>query len=195
MAFLIKLVPRQDESAWRTAKRLVEALLGRPVEPTYYDRLRQRENSLHNRFTGEFSRQDKTPYFIFREAIMTPSGTPCTAPPWGTVSALNLNTGKKLWDVPLGTMIPARHTGSINLGGPIVTAGGLVFTGASTESYIRAFDSASGQELWKDELPVPAQATPMTYMVGGKQFVVICAGGHGQLGTKLGDSVVAFALK
>ena len=91
-------------------------------------------------------------------------------------------------------MIAGQKTGSVNLGGPIVTAGGIVFTAASAEPYIRAFDSSTGKELWKGELPAPAQATPMTYSVQGKQYIVICAGGHGLLGTQLNDSVVAFAI-
>jgi quinoprotein glucose dehydrogenase len=195
VAFLVKLVPRNDEiNYWQLGANLLRRLFDQPTVPSAAERLILQERALRNRFTGEFSRQDQTPYFVYREAIMTPGGLPCTAPPWGTLSALNLNTGQKAWDMPLGTMIPGQSTGSINLGGPIVTAGGLVFTAASTESYLRAFDSATGQELWKGQLPVPAQATPMTYMAGGRQYVVICAGGHGQLGTKVGDSVIAFAL-
>ena len=82
----------------------------------------------------------------------------------------------------------------MNLGGPIVTAGGLVFTAAAMDNRLRAFDADTGQELWAFELPAGGQATPMTYSVGGKQYLVIAAGGHGKLGTKLGDYVVAFTL-
>jgi quinoprotein glucose dehydrogenase len=85
--------------------------------------------------------------------------------------------------------------GSINLGGSIVTAGGLVFIGAARDNYLRAFNVENGEELWKGELPAGGQATPMTYQAGGKQFVVIAAGGHGRLPTKRGDYVVAFALQ
>jgi quinoprotein glucose dehydrogenase len=105
-----------------------------------------------------------------------------------------LKTGKLRWESPLGEMKPGAKTGSPNLGGPIATAGGLVFTAAAMDTYLRAFDAETGAELWKGELPASAQATPMTYEVNGKQYVVICAGGHGKLGTKMGDSVVAFAL-
>ena len=77
----------------------------------------------------------------------------------------------------------------------MLTAGGLVFTAAVAEPALRAFDLKNGKELWKAELPASAQATPMTYSVGGKQYVLICAGGHGKLGSKMGDSVVAFALE
>ncbi len=196
VAFLVKLVPRNEQvNYWQLGANLIRRIFDKPTVPSYAERLFQQERALRNRFTGEFSLQAQTPYLVYREAIMTPGGLPCTVPPWGTLSALNLNSGEKVWDVPLGTMIPGQKTGSINLGGPIVTAGGLVFTAASTEPYLRAFDSRSGQELWKGELPVPAQATPMSYVAGGRQYVVICAGGHGQLGTKVGDSVVAFSLK
>ena len=80
------------------------------------------------------------------------------------------------------------------MGGTAVTAGGLVFTAASEESLLRAFDSSTGEELWTGALPVPAQATPMTYTYKGKQYVVIAAGGHGLFGTQTGDAVVAYAL-
>jgi quinoprotein glucose dehydrogenase len=190
VAFMVKLIPHDNGGF---LSQLFKRLTGTD-DSAYIMTLVREQQNLKNRFTGEFSRQDKTPYFIYREAIMSESGLPCTPQPWGAVSALNLNTGKKAWEAPLGTMINGQHTGSINLGGPIVTAGGLVFAAASTDPYLRAFDSASGRELWKGELPVPAQATPMTYFVSGKQYVVICAGGNGQLRTKLGDSVVAFAL-
>jgi len=131
---------------------------------------------------------------MYREPLFSHSGLPCNAPPWGTVTAMSLTTGKRLWEVPLGSMVSEKNLGSINLGGPIVTAGGLVFDGAAMDTYLRAFDIESGKEIWKAELPASAQATPMTYSIHGKQFVVICAGGHGKLGTKQGDAVVAFAL-
>ena len=94
----------------------------------------------------------------------------------------------------LGMFAKSSEWGSINLGGSVVTAGGLVFIAAAMDTYLRAFDIETGKELWKAELPASAQAAPMTYQVGGKQYLVICAGGHGKLGTKMGDYVVAFAL-
>jgi quinoprotein glucose dehydrogenase len=193
VAFVARLVPREIALSTRVMDR-IGALFGKNTQGADLERIARQEQTLTNRFTGEFSRQDKTPYFVYREALMTDKGMPCTPTPWGTTSALNLKTGQKAWDVPLGTMVPGQQTGSINLGGPMVTAGGLVFTGASTQPLLRAFDAASGKELWSGELPFPAQATPMTYQAGGRQFVVISAGGHGQLGTKVGDTVVAFAL-
>jgi quinoprotein glucose dehydrogenase len=104
--------------------------------------------------------------------------------------------------MPLGTTAdmvkdPAHIlAGTPNLGGPIVTAGGLTFIASAMDNYLRAFDTETGNELWKGRLPAGGQATPMTYLAGhdGKQFVVISAGGHGKLGTKLGDSVIAYSL-
>jgi quinoprotein glucose dehydrogenase len=151
-------------------------------------------NREQNRMKGEFARQTGTPYGMYREPFLGPKGTPCTPPPWGTTTALDLYTGKKAWEVPLGSYSKELSTGTINLGGPIVTAGGLVFTAAATDNYLRAFDAQTGREIWKYELPASAQATPMTYSMNGKQYVVIAAGGHGKLHTKQGDSVVAFAL-
>jgi quinoprotein glucose dehydrogenase len=119
--------------------------------------------------------------------------------------AVDLKTGEVLWDVPLGTVrdlapipIPLK-LGVPNLGGPLVTEGGLVFIGAAMDDYIRAFDTGSGEELWKARLPAGGQATPMSYSITdstgrARQFVVIAAGGHGRAGTKLGDSLIAYAL-
>jgi quinoprotein glucose dehydrogenase len=131
---------------------------------------------------------------MFRTPLLAPSGLPCNPPPWGTVAAVDLFSGKKVWDVPLGSWIPGMNTGTITLGGPMVSAGGLVFTAAAMDNYLRAFDSETGKELWKFELPASGQATPMTYTLKGKQYVVIAAGGHGKLGTKQGDYVIAFTL-
>jgi quinoprotein glucose dehydrogenase len=147
-----------------------------------------------DRLHGEFARQTGAPFALFRTPLLAPSGLPCNAPPWGTVAAVDLFTGNKVWDVPLGSYLPGMSTGTITLGGPMVTAGGLVFTAAAMDNYLRAFDSETGKELWKSELPAGGQATPMTYTWDGRQFVVISAGGHGKLGTKQGDYVVAFAL-
>jgi quinoprotein glucose dehydrogenase len=147
-----------------------------------------------NRMTGEFARQTGTPYGMYREPFLSPKGTPCTPPPWGTTTAVDLYTGKKAWEVPLGSYSKELPTGTINLGGPIVTAGNLVFTAAATDNYLRAFDAGTGKEIWKYELPASGQATPMTYSSGGKQYLVIAAGGHGKLRTKQGDYVVAFTL-
>lgn len=148
-----------------------------------------------DRLHGEFARQTGAPYAMFRTPLLSPSGLPCTPPPWGTVAAIDLFDGKKAWDVPLGSFVPGRNTGTITLGGPMATAGNLVFTSASMDDYLRAFDAETGSELWKYQLPAGGQATPMTYSIGGKQYLVIAAGGHGKLGTKQGDYVLAFTLR
>ena len=147
-----------------------------------------------NRMEGEFARQTGAPYAMYREPFLSPKGTPCTPPPWGTTTALDLFSGKKVWDVPLGSYSTELQTGTVNFGGPIVTAGGLVFTAGAVDNYLRAFDAENGNEIWKFGLPASAQATPMTYTVNGKQYLVIAAGGHGKLGTKQGDYLLAFAL-
>ena len=147
-----------------------------------------------NRIFGEFGEQAGAPYGLYRTFLLSPDKTPCNPPPWGTTEAVDLFSGKTVWDVPLGTMIPGQHTGSLNLGGPMITAGGLVFTSAAMDLYLRAFDIETGSELWKYQLPAGGQATPMTYTFNGKQYVVIAAGGHGKLQTRQGDYVLAFAL-
>ena len=154
----------------------------------------ERQTGRNNRLSGEFASQRGAPYGLYRQPLLSPKGAPCNAPPWGTVAAVDLFSGKKVWDVPLGSYSPEAKTGTINLGGAIVTAGGLVFTAAGQDGNLHAFDADTGQELWVYPLPAGGQATPMTYSVGGKQFLVIAAGGHGKLGTKQGDSVLAFAL-
>ncbi len=150
----------------------------------------------------EIAPQTGTPFGMQRGLLISPLGTPCNPPPWGQLHAIDLATGAIRWEVPLGTTrdlapVPiGLALGTPNMGGPIVTAGGLVFIGAAMDDYLRAFDVASGRELWKGRLPAGGQATPMTYRLGEdrRQYVVIAAGGHGKMGTRLGDSLVAFAL-
>jgi quinoprotein glucose dehydrogenase len=142
----------------------------------------------------ETSPQRGTPYLLMRRAILAPDGTPCAPQPFGSVVALNLNSGAKLWSVPHGSLNDWTR-GSHGVGGVIVTAGGLVFAASTNDALLRAYDAVSGAELWQAPLPAVAEATPMTYTVHGRQFVVIAAGGHGSLGgRKLNDTVVAFAL-
>jgi quinoprotein glucose dehydrogenase len=140
-----------------------------------------------------------TPYeFAGYERWRDPDGYPAVKPPWGTLSAIDLNTGEYRWRITLGehpelTAKGIAPTGTEQYGGPIVTAGGLVFIGATTDAKIRAFDGTTGEKLWEATLPAPAFATPSTYMIDGRQYVVIAAGG-GKLGTPSSDTYVSFAL-
>jgi quinoprotein glucose dehydrogenase len=147
----------------------------------------------------EFASMRGTPYGMRRDLLRSPLGLPCTAPPWGALVAVDVAHGRIAWRVPLGTLgdmaWPLRLVhGAPAIGGPIVTGGGLVFVGAAADDYLRAFDIGTGRELWKGRLPAGGQATPMTYVLDGRQYVVIAAGGHAGLGTTRGDSLVAFAL-
>jgi quinoprotein glucose dehydrogenase len=144
---------------------------------------------------GEVSPNSGAPYQIYRRVLQDGDGHPCTPAPWGATTALNLNTGTKEWEKPLGTLVEGKHTGTVNFGAPVITAGGLIFTAGSSQPLLFAIDKSTGELVWQGQLPVPAQSTPMTYEMHGRQFVVVDAGGHGGLGTPLGDSVVAFALK
>jgi len=153
-----------------------------------------RRISLRAAFGDDHSAQELAPYSLFRHPIVDHHGVSCAPEPWGTLAALNLQTGQMAWEQPHGTQIAGKQTGSPSLGGIIVTAGGLVFSAGTREPLLRAYDAATGKELWEGELPVPAQATPMTYEVNGRQFVVIAAGGSGLWGTKQGDAVVAFGV-
>lgn len=128
-----------------------------------------------------------------------PEGYPANKPPWGTLNCLDLNTGKLIWQVPLGEYPELaaeglRHTGTENYGGAIVTAGGLVFVSGTRDNKIRAFDKATGRELWAATLPFAGSAAPATYQWAGRQYVVIPATGVQHLGTPTGDAWVAFAL-
>jgi quinoprotein glucose dehydrogenase len=143
-----------------------------------------------------------TPYVVTRSFLSSMVGAPCNEPPWGVLTAIDIATGEHLWEVPLGStrdMAPWPlwfEIGVPNQGGPITTASGLVFIAATTDDFIRAFATETGEKLWQARLPAGGQATPMTYRLrpDSRQFLVIAAGGHGLLETTPGDSVVAFAL-
>ena len=157
------------------------------------------------RLSGDFEYhpQPGTPYGMVRRFLLGPkTHLPCTPPPWGTLAAIKASTGEIAWQVPLGQFpgtegVPGlEKSGSIALGGPIATAGGLVFTAGTLEPAIYAFDVRTGERLWKGALPTSARSTPMTYLgPDGRQYVVIAAGGHGTpIGPPIGDALVAFAL-
>jgi outer membrane protein assembly factor BamB len=133
--------------------------------------------------------------------LAAPDGVPCSPPPFGTLTAVDLESGDVKWDVPLGrverfsAMPGSERWGSPNLGGSLATAGGVVFAGGAMDRRLRAFDQQSGAELWSFELPAGVHGAPMTYVTAaGRQFLVVAAGGHKDLGTKVGDFVFAFAL-
>jgi quinoprotein glucose dehydrogenase len=143
--------------------------------------------------------QRGAPFAVARGLLMSPLGLICSPPPWGAMVAVDLKAGKLLWQSRLGTtedVAPlgiALQVGMPAVNGVLVTHGGLVFSGAM-DAYLRALDARSGAELWQGRLPVPGIANPMTYAVNGTQYVAIAAGGHSEVGTSIGDSVVAFRL-
>ena len=155
-----------------------------------------------SRLGDQYTRMHGTPFVMRRRLLIGPSRLPCTKPPFGSLVALDLRAGRKLWDVPLGNLptlagdsATSRVTpelGAPNLGGPLITAGGLVFIGATLDHAFRAFDIETGRLLWETNIPGGARATPMSFEVRGRQYVVICVGGGDEFGK--GDYVIAFAL-
>lgn len=140
------------------------------------------------------------PYGVTLNPFLSPFGLPCKQPAWGYISALDLKTNEVVWKKRIGTVrdssplpLPFKM-GMPMLGGPISTAGNVLFIGATADNYLRAYNMSNGDKLWEARLPAGGQATPMTYEVNGKQYVVISAGGHGSFGTKMGDYIVAYAL-
>jgi quinoprotein glucose dehydrogenase len=151
----------------------------------------------------DFARMEGTPYGLRRSLLDSPLGTPCTPPPWGWLASVDMRGGKINWQRKVGSIqdvapaiVPNLELGMGGLGGPVVTAGGLIFMGTVMDDYLRAFDLANGETLWEGRLPAGGQATPMTYYLDetGKQYVVIAAGGHARIGTTSGDYVIAYAL-
>ncbi|OHV84820.1 glucose/quinate/shikimate family membrane-bound PQQ-dependent dehydrogenase [Rhizobium sp. LCM 4573] len=147
------------------------------------------------------NRNEGAPYGVYMGPFLGPLQIPCQAPPWGYVAGANLRTGEIAYKHRNGTVydmtplpLPFK-VGVPGIGGPMITKGGVAFLGAAVDDYLRAYDLTTGRQLWEARLPAGGQATPMTYAVDdGRQFVVMVAGGHGSVGTKPGDYVIAYAL-
>lgn len=184
------------------ARNLLFVLTNRlPLEVRLIPRDRfeeERKQGRDNRLTGEFARQQGAPYGMYRTLILGPSGAPCIAPSWGMLSAVDLHTGEIRWESPAGEMRLGEQSvpGAPALGGPMVTASGLVFFSATRhDDRLHVHDAETGEPLAHFPLPAGGQATPMSYVgQDGRQYVVIAAGGHGKAETTLGDHVIAFAL-
>jgi quinoprotein glucose dehydrogenase len=175
-----------------------------PMEVALIPRGDLQETYESGSFDGfEFARMTGTPFAMRRALLASPLGLPCTAPPWGILAAIDMRAGTIIWKRSVGTtqdmapaIVPNLALGMAGLGGPIVTAGGLIFMAAVMDDYLRAFDLKDGEILWEGRLPAGGQATPMTYYLEdtGRQYVVIAAGGHARIGTTPGDYLVAYAL-
>ncbi|MEC7735659.1 MAG: pyrroloquinoline quinone-dependent dehydrogenase [Pseudomonadota bacterium] len=180
LASLIVMIPRED--------------CNKPLEELAI-------NDTQARFTS-IEQNEGIPYCNLRSmGFFSPLGVPCTEPPWGTLTGIDLNSGEHLWNVPLGTskdIAPFPFwwiKGAPNMGGPTVTASGVTFIAATSDYYLRAFNTETGEELAKFRLPTGGHATPMTYTnKDGRQFVVIAAGGHWAIGTPASDHLIAYAL-
>lgn len=172
--------------------RLIPRGPGNPMEPEQGAKGSGTESGIQPQYG--------VPYGVTINPFLSPLGLPCKQPAWGYISAIDLKTNEIVWKKRIGTVrdsspIPLPFKmGMPMLGGPIVTAGGVVFIGATADNYIRAFDVNNGKQLWQARLPAGGQATPMSYSINGRQYVVIAAGGHGSFGTTLGDHVIAYAL-
>ncbi|MEX0807172.1 MAG: glucose/quinate/shikimate family membrane-bound PQQ-dependent dehydrogenase [Dongiaceae bacterium] len=172
LAFTVKLIPRADDQTSYVSE----------AEPG-------------------FNENFGAPFAAEMRPFWSPLGLPCQGPPWGYVAAADLRTGAVIWQHKNGTVrdlapLPLPfEMGVPAIGGPIVTAGGVMFHSGTLDYYVRAFDVQDGAELWRERLPAGGQATPMTYLGDdGRQYLVVVAGGHGSTGTKAGDSIIAYAL-
>ena len=176
--------------------RLIPRGPGNPIEPP--------EGAKGSGTESGVQPQYGVPFGVTLNAFLSPIGLPCKQPAWGYISALDLKTNKVAWKKRIGTPtdnmgfpLPFKlpfNMGMPMLGGPISTAGNVLFVAATADNYLRAYNMTNGKRLWEGRLPAGGQATPMTYEVNGKQYVVISAGGHGSFGTTMGDYIVAYAL-
>ena len=176
--------------------RLIPRGPGNPIEPP--------EGAKGSGTESGVQPQYGVPFGVTLNAFLSPIGLPCKQPAWGYISALDLKTNKVAWKKRIGTptdnmgfTLPFKlpfNMGMPMLGGPISTAGNVLFVAATADNYLRAYNMTNGKRLWEGRLPAGGQATPMTYEVNGKQYVVLSAGGHGSFGTKMGDYIVAYAL-
>jgi quinoprotein glucose dehydrogenase len=190
--------------AWDPANRLVIAPVNRLAGIVTLHPRAAFQDRRRNPGRAQFTEQDGTPYGMSREFFLSPEGRPCLSPPWGELVAVKVDTGDIAWRATLGDMrelvgIPASAvpapTGSPNLGGPAVAAGGVVFIGATLDPYLRAFATADGRELWKARLPTSARATPLVYTTpSGREMVAIVAGGHDTPLSKPGSTLHVFTL-
>ena len=182
-----------------------EVMIGSPVRLAFYQQLIPRQNP-ETRYVSQgkaaFGENFGAPYAAKMGPLTSQLGIPCQAPPWGSLVGASLQSGKTAWRVRNGTVrdhlpvvpLPLR-LGVPSLGGPLITAGGVFFYSGTLDNYLRAYDVTTGKQLWQGRLPAGGQATPMTYRAAdNRQMVVVAAGGHGSLGTTLGDAVVAYAL-
>src|SRR5690606_10404695 len=178
LAFVSKLVPRADD------------------ETLYVQGGERPQNSL-----PALNENFGAPFAVKLSAFTSALGLPCQAPPWGYVAGADLTSGEIVWKHKNGTVVDSSplplpfKMGVPNLGGPIMTASGVAFLSGTLDYYVRAYNVANGDQLWESRLPAGGQATPMTYIgEDGRQYVLVVAGGHGSLGTKAGDDVIAYAL-
>lgn len=188
---------RQMVFATPTYLAFVSRLIPRPDDTSLMVQGKQSPDDVLPSLNENFG----APFAVKLSAFISPLGIPCQAPPWGYVAGADLRSGKVVWQHKNGTVrdlapvpLPFRM-GVPNLGGPLMTAGGVAFLSGTLDYFVRAYDVSNGKELWRSRLPAGGQATPMTYTgADGRQYLLVVAGGHGSLGTKAGDYVMAYAL-
>lgn len=187
-------------AAFDPTRNLLVINMNRVIQDVYlYPAAESRSELTELRDSAEFAPMTGASYSMSRDVILSPLGLPCLSPPWGIIAGIDLDSGEIVWRHSIGTTEDlagglALELGTPSFGGPIITAGGVIFIAGTMDNYLRALDVATGEELWKGRLPAGGQATPMTYSKDGRQYVVIAAGGHAKSGTQQGDYLMAFAL-